>query len=78
MATQEEKPVEKEDKKPSAAASEQFPIERILSEDECYALTGLERHLVVGALDGNKKTQLTIDEVQAAVTKWLASPVKEN
>lgn len=78
MATQEEKPVEKDEKKPSAAASEQFPIERILSEDECYALTGLERHLVVGALHGNKKTQLTIDEVQTTVAKWLASPVKEN
>lgn len=76
MAAEENK--SESPKKESAPADESFPIERILSEDECYALTGLERHLVVGALHSNKKTQLTIDEVQAAVTKWLASPVKEN
>lgn len=81
MATQEDKSAAvKDEKKPVPAAnpSEQFPIERILSEDECYALTGVERHLVVGALSDTKKTQLTIDEVKAAVDKWLSSPVKED
>lgn len=82
MATEDNKSPQEEKKAPSpspaAASNDQFPIERILSEDECYALTGHERHIVVGALAGTKKTQLTTAEVQSAVTKWLSSPVKED
>jgi hypothetical protein len=84
MATEDNKPVDKDEqaKKPVSAPAESesnsFPIERILSENECYALTGIERHKVLGALRGTKKTTLTIDEVSAAVDKWLSSPVKEN
>lgn len=80
MAAQEDKsPQEEKKASPSAAAtSDQFPIERILSEDECYALTGHERHIVVGALAGTNKTQLSTAEVQNAVDKWLSSPVKED
>lgn len=55
-----------------------FPIERILSPDECFALTGIERHLVVGALYNTTKTNLTIDEVRQAVENWLSAPVKED
>ena len=63
-------------KKSAAADVEKFPVERLLS-DECPAITGLERHLVSGALDGSKKTEFTSDEVKALVDKWLTSPVKE-
>jgi hypothetical protein len=71
-STEQEKTTEK------TATSDRFPIERILSADECFAITGVERHLVIGALYGTTKSALTTDEVNAAVSKWLASPAKEN
>ena len=78
MAAENDKPAETQPAKKEAASANTFPVERILSKDECHALTGIERHKVVGALRGTKKTEMTIDEVKAAVDKWLATPVKEN
>ena len=57
--------------------SDKIAVARLLS-DECFALTGIERHIVAGALSGTKKTELSTDEVQTAVDKWLTSPVQED
>lgn len=83
--TEQDKTAEKKQPEPKAEAAptpatpadDKFPIERILSE-ECFAITGIERHIVAGALFETNKTALTKDEVQTAVSKWLASPVKED
>ena len=75
--TEQDKAVETTPKKVESLATDKIARERLLSE-ECYALTGIERHIVVGALFANKKTELTTDEVQAAVDKWLTSPVQED
>lgn len=56
--------------------SDKFPVERFTT--DMAPLVGYAPHEIAGALDGVSRKTLTVEEVQAATKKWLASPVKED
>lgn len=62
--------------KDDSEGAEAIPVGRLVTEAQDFL--GVEPHVVAGALHGQRKSELTVDECRALVEKWLSTPVKED
>lgn len=68
---EEEAPVEEAAAPPEAPEAPKIPVERLVAQSDAF--TGYPQHVLVGALSGDSRTELTPDEARAACATWLGN-----
>jgi len=51
-----------------------YSIDRLIAESDAFL--GIPSHVMAGALHGEKKKHLTLDEARERAEKWSTSPVQ--